>query len=218
MKEMPKFKFKLTVTEQDMQKAEQETKVSVGKVFQPGQYDLKITEFVHHTSANNPNGVSKTDPTWLVYKVVLGGIDTRSISTFILVPTKDLLFNSPKYPKLMATKFRAFLNAVGLPSHTDQIENVVNYLTHEPGDMVGRDVTATIGYTGNYIRYNKDERTFSLVNRKGVEILEGTTFADRDAAIAQAMELGLELKSFPEVTRFIAKTVEAPAQTGTDKW
>lgn len=216
-KAMPKFTFKPSITDEDLKKAEQETKVaSVGKIFKPGQYHLKITEFVHHTSETNPNGVSKADPTWLVYKMVVGGIDTRSISTFVLVPTKDLTFNVgvSKNPKFMAIKFVEFLRAVGLPDNVDAMGNVLQYITEKPEGLVGRDITVTIGYTGNHVMYNPENRQYSLLNRRGKEIVEGASFADRESAIAQAMELGLDIKSFPEITRMAAR----PADTTGNDW
>lgn len=211
---MPKFNFKPTLTEQDMLKAEKETKASGGKVFQPGQYDLKITEFALNATEKNPEGTASGDKSWLVFKLVLGGIDSRSINTFVLLPTRDLTYNKPgsKNPKLMGIKLREFFRALGLDPSVEKMPETLQKLINNPEIIIGQPITVKIGYQGPYVAYDAATRLCSLVDRNGGDtILPGETFPDRDSAKAVAAEIGIldKLKAFPEVTRFIEAKVSA---------
>lgn len=202
---MPTFNFKSTVTEQEMQKLENESSVRVGKIFQPGTYDLKIVEFRHNVSEKNPTGVASGDPTWLVYKVILGGIDSRTISTFILLPTASDVYAKPgmKNPRLMFIKCREFFKALGADASVDNFKNLLRVVIGKPESLTGSEVKVVIGYQGNYLQYSADTKQYTIVDRRGKPLLPDRFYPDRDSAQVDAAELGIEIKAFPEVSRFI---------------
>lgn len=218
---MPVYTFTPGITEKELLKVEQESKTSISKIFQPGDYTLKIVEFAHGISARNPSGTARRDPSWRNYKIVLGGLDTRTIYSNILIPTRDLIFGSKsdKYHALPATNLRKFFRALGLPTDVEKIGDVVQGLLANPAILVGAEVAVVIGYKKPYIKYNPELRTFFLVSAKGAELFPGQSFTDRPSAEAEAAANEIERQSFPEVLRYTPKGDEAAAiATDLDSW
>ncbi len=203
--EIKTFNLKSTISEAEFKAAEP---VKVGKVFSPGKYDLQIIEASLNTSEANPEGRSKGDPTWLVYRIKLGDALGRSITTFVLAPTEDLTYKKPGMKKehrlLMANKFKEFVKGIGENASVDNLGNVLNKLFASPEALVGKVATALIGYKNNYISYNPESKSYQIVNRKGESVIK-RTYQDRDAAVADSAELGIEIQLFPEVTRFLER-------------
>ncbi len=208
MTDMPKFNFKPTISEADLKKEELANKPEE-KFFRPGTHDVKILEASLNVTEANPTGRASGDASWLVIKLVLGGlIDKREIRTFVLVPTEDLLYKKPgmdkRYKLLMANKYREFLSALGENPEVGNLGNVLNTLFTDPSVLKGRVLKAVIGHVGNHLAYDPTTKTYGIVNKKEEPVIK-RTYPDRDAAIAESAELGIELKHFPEVRRFVKK-------------
>lgn len=197
-----KFNFKSTITEAEIQAAAPQ---QVSKFLEPGKYDVKITEASLNITESNPTGRSKGDASWLVVKVRLAVATGASILTYILVPTEDLTYKKPgmdpKYKFLMANKFKEFLRSIGENPSVDNIGNVLEKLFSNPANLVGKTAKISVGYQGNYLQYAQDSKTYTIVNKKGEPVIK-RQYADRDAAQAEAAELGIEIQKFPEVRKF----------------
>jgi hypothetical protein len=202
--EIKKFNLKSTVSDAELKAADP---VRVGKVFEPGIYDLEIKEAALNVTETNPEGRAKGDPSWLVYKIVLGDTNGRTIRTFVLTPTEDVVYKKPGMKKehrlVVAQKLREFFRALKEKDSLDDIGGVLNKLFVDPTALVGRVLKTRIGYKGNYIQYQPDTKTYGVVDKKGTPVLK-RTYPDRDAAIAETAELGIEVTSFPEVLKFLS--------------
>ena len=222
MKKLDFKKFDPGLTEEDMQKAEQESTAGAGKVFQPGIYDLKVLEFKHNITERNPEGAAKNDPSWLVFKLVLGGLDNRTISSYPLIPTRDLLFNAAnsKNPKLMGIKFREFLRSLGVDPNTNTIGEVIEDLVSKPQRIVGAGVKVKIGYSKPYVKYDPTTRLYSIMDKNGEPLLADRSYTDLDGARADAaITLNLTIdKSFPEVLRYLEAAEKQAKHTGAQDW
>lgn len=211
MSEIKKFKFMSVASEKEIQEAA----APVRKSFSPGKYDLKIIDAALNITDRNPTGTSPSDPTWLVYKVVLGGIGDKSINHYVLVPTATERFGAPgtKNPLFMFLKFREFLSGIG--EDPTKVQELLEPLFSDPIALVGKEVSVEIGYEGPHARYNENDKTFSVVDTDDTTELLSDRFPDRDSATAAAaVQLKKELKNFTKVRKFVAR----PKQNDGQEW
>ncbi len=205
---MPKFNFKSSITEQDLIKEEAKTDF-VSKFFDPGEYDLQIIDAKLNITEKNPTGMSSGDPTWAVFNITFGGIDDRTINSYILVPTVSEVYRKPgmKNPLLMIRMFREFLRGVGLSSEVKDLPKILNGYFKDPSALIGLSSKVVIGHEGPHAKYNKESKTYTVVDMKEEKNLLEGEFADRDSAIAAAAEIALELKPFTKIKKYIAQPV-----------
>lgn len=207
MVEIPKINFKSSLSEEEYQKLEQER--PVGRFFDPGDYDLKILSVARNITERNPNGVSAADPTWSVFCVTLGGIDTRTIKHYLLAPTVSDLFKSPTAKTkqaqfIMAKKFRDFMRGVGADPRKVDMAAFSDVLHRQTDSLTGIPVSVTIGYSGPHLERVLEPKGYVVVDRRGVpvEVLDGTIYPDVDSAKAAALSVNIKISGFPEVLRF----------------
>lgn len=194
---MPVFKFKSTISDEDLQKAT----AKVPKSFAPGNYKLAIKEATLH-------GVSQKDNTWVTFKLVLGAIDGRTINHYVMVPTERPEFNpGSKNPYFLFTKFQEFMASMG---EATDLKKIKLSLFEKPEKLVGRELDLDIGYEGYHLVREGD--AFKVVDRYGKDVKSSdgsiATYVDRDSAIVGAAELGIDVKRFPSVVKFHAKAAE----------
>ena len=210
MTTMPKFDFsQMDVTDEEVQKASEK---SSPKFFFPGNYDLKIKSAT--IGKQNVN-----DPTWFSVQLTLGGIDEREIRTFLMVPTKTAKFNKPglKNPLFLYIKFVAFMAGIGQQISVKTLKTVVPKVLGDLNNLIGKAVNVDIGYDGYYIGRTAD-KTFTIMEKSGKVLKESGEYADRDGAIADAAELGINIKSFPEVLKFNPTEAQPEEDSDTPGW
>lgn len=220
MSSIPKFNFKSTVSELEMQAIENKPRGSTQ--FEPGQYDLKIIDAQIHIKEGQRNpGRSDTDPNWIVVKLTLGGINDKSIQHYLLVPTITDVYRKPgsNNPLAVMGMFRKFLRSIGIDPENN-MSKILNDNFADVSALIGKTATVKIDFEGNHAKYNPVDRTYTVVDMAETKQLLPNSFPDRDSAKAAAAELGLELKNFTKIKEFIPKENESKveAQSTTDGW
>lgn len=205
--EMPKFNFnfKTDLSEQDLVKAEN---FGSFKQFEPGSYDLQIINAKFHKP-------SESDPTWGIAEVTFGGIDDRSIKSYVLFPTSHIEYRKHgiKNPLIMIGKFREFLRSIGVSPEISNLNSVMKEYFSDLSYLIGLTANVVIDYEGNHLAYDPATKEYALVDKKGNR-LSDASYTDRDAAKADAAELGTELKNFTKIVRFNPRALI----TKSDAW
>ncbi len=192
---MPSFNFKSSFSEADVVK-DATSGAKEQKVFQPGTYDLKVLTAEYHQQMS--------DQTWSGYKLSLG-IDTRSIRTYVSVPTSSPLYSRPgaKPTMFLFHKFRDFLRGLGEDASVDNLNKTIQKLFADPSKLVGKVLKVTIGYKGPHSVY-VEKGVYKLVDKDGKEVVPNT-FPDRDSVKAFAAVNGTLLEDFPEILKVHVK-------------
>lgn len=195
---MPKFNFKSTVSEADVQKDVSSKKSTL---FSPGTYDLKVVgaEF---------KGPMKGDSSWLSYQVTLGGIDDRKIRVFLAVPTSGPYYTKPggKPTMFLFHKFREVVKAFGEDSSVDALNRTINKLFKDPSNLEGKVLKVDIGYPSYYAQFIPQEG-FKLMNKQGTPVVD-TVFPDRDSVIVYGASENIKVAQFAEVLKYHEKVVK----------
>lgn len=204
MTDMVKFNFRSNLSEKEIVKNEEESKSKDPKSFKPGTYELKIIS----AEFNKPLA---GDTSWLSYKIRLGS-DTRSIGSYVSVPTSGPFYNKPgmdpKNKMFMFHKFREFLKSLGEESSVESLNRVISKLFKDPSALVGKALKVDVGYKGPHSVY-VEKGQYKIVDKSGTKDLSDQIFPDRDSAKAHAASLGMVLQDFPEVIKLHARPVEA---------
>lgn len=152
---LPKFNFANSEIKStaDLQKAK-DAEGSTGKHFRPGIYELKGVKVEYQGPAK--------DKTWHKYLFTWEGAGGKVATDQIMVPTSKVTFTVAKgsgkseESLFMFNKLTAFVESVfGVVL---VIETLADSLTQVFGNIekqfVGKTVSATIGYKGNYLKYD----------------------------------------------------------------
>lgn len=207
MSSIPKFKLsKATIkTEAELQEklAQQETKF---KYLNPGKHDVTIKAVTYEGAARDPN--------WGKFKMVLEGMGGKTTTSYLTVPISDIEYRNPdsgKVSTFLYTKFRQFMQALGVAVTVETLEDVLNANFSNPDKtLVGRAITIDLGFDGNYVKYvGKDEAGLSVLH---IVMKDGSTladakgkslvFSDRDSAMAHAEANGIRIQEYSSVLEY----------------
>lgn len=220
---LPKFNLKqsnLKITQDDLQK---ELDKKGGKGFEPGNYDLKITEAGFHKNKDTGE-ITASDPSWLNVKVVFASADERTTTTWIQVPTTSVQYTSPgkKPTYFVFKKFAEFMAGIGHSVTVDNLAEVVPALFTDPSKLVGKVANVEIGYEGAHaVKQEDGSLAIARANGSLVETDDGVLTAP-DFASAKILAEGLKLKlSYANIVKYTPKKVKAApaaAPASDDGW
>lgn len=212
MTDIPKFNFKSTATEADIQKTEEDSKKNEPSMFKPGTYDLKVLSAEYHKPLAG-------DPTWHGYQLKLGS-DTRSIRLYVSVPTSGPEYKKPgmdpKHKMILFHKFREVLRGLGEDPSVDALNKTINKLFSKPTALVGKVLKVDVGYKGPHAQYI-EKGVYKLVDRDGKEMIP-QTFSDRDSVVAHAAMLGKQVDLFVEILKIHKNDSQTTEVKQTDPW
>jgi len=174
---MPVFSFNQSTIKTDAELdsllgAEGGGKVFEDKFFKPGTHQVTIKSVVYQGTAN--------DDRWGKFLLTLEGTNSKTMTDKILVPLQGPVFTSAKSGKNTGypyKKFKNFMSALGIEISVPTLESaVIESFTSPDTVLVGRSVSANMGYDSNSIGYEgKDEAGIKLYN---ITMRDGSTLAN----------------------------------------
>lgn len=211
------FNFKGSNIYGEMTAEEVEKELNKGKGFDPGTYDVEVTNVEYHKNAVSGSIYSDKDPTWVNAKITLSN-GAQSKTVFLLVPTQKITFNetNSKAPTYVFQLFRQFMNGIGetVESNAAGLQAVVpkyfGNLARTP--LKGKMMRVVIGFNGNYVKRENDSE-FKICDRDGKQIVD-SIFTSAEEALMYASEKDIRLvknkdgKFYPEILSYIPKKVE----------
>lgn len=128
------------------------------KVLRPGNYDLAVGEV-------KILGAARQDSSWMNVRVILNGtgeLSHKTISKFLLVPMTSRLSYQKEDGSESGFPLKQLLDtlsALGIQATPKQIPTIVqqNFAPEKLGALVGRNVSATVGYNKPHAKYVRDE-------------------------------------------------------------
>ena len=200
---IPKFSFSGSTikSEEDLASLEGGAKRE-DKYFRPGTYQLNITKVEYQGSAS--------DDRWGKFLLHLEGTGGKTIRSQIMVPFRDVAFlgKSGKNTGYPYSKFKNFMSALGIAVTVPTLETVLTEVFTNPDKtLVGRDISANIGYQGNYVGYmGKDEagiKKYNITMKDGSVLSDASgkamTFPEFEAALHHAEVKNIEGRRFVDV-------------------
>lgn len=199
---MPKFSFNQSTVKTDAEldqllAAEGGGRQYEDKYFKPGTHQVTIKSAIYQGTAN--------DDRWGKFLLTLEGTNGKSMTDQVLVPLQGPVFTSVKSGKNTGypyKKFKNFMGALGITITVPTLESVVvESFTAPDKVLVGRSISANMGYDGNSIGYaGKDEAGIKLYNitmRDGSTLANAAgktiTFPERAAAVEYAEQQNIQL-------------------------
>lgn len=199
---MPKFNFSQSTikTEEELQSLLGEEgggRQYEDKYFKPGTHQVTIKAVVYQGTAN--------DDSWGKFLLTLEGTNGKTMTDQVLVPLQGPVFTSAKSGKNTGYPYKKFKNvmgALGINITVPTLEAAVIESFSAPDTvLVGRSVSANMGYDGNSIGYGgKDEAGIKLYN---ITMKDGSTlsnaagqtitFPERAAAVEYAEHHNIQL-------------------------
>jgi hypothetical protein len=195
---MLEFQFqKIDLTQEQL---DEKAKGSGSKFMGPGVYDVEI-------KSAKWTGPAK-DETWQKLEVVLGDATGKEIKTTVLVPTArvEYVTAETKNPYFVFKKFQEFVQALGVLVKLDakELNKVLPKLFGDVNKLVKKQVKITVAYQKPHVARNSEGK-FYIAKADGTRLqIQGladeVVFEDRDSAVAEGLNFGLNLtKIFPNV-------------------
>lgn len=183
--------------------------------FKPGKHEVEITSVEY-------KGAVESDDTWHKFRVVFQGTFGKEISELFLVPTKDVILNTKDGEKSAYPyrKLKDFMSAVGVELSLTTLGATLGKYFGEKSQLVGMNLSIETAFTGPHVKYmGKDEagnNTYQIVNRRE-EAIDDAVFADYASAKKAAEDLGIALKGFVDVTKYVGSSTPNVAEKATTK-
>lgn len=205
MTSIPKFNFSGSTikTDEELEQKLAETGNNGGKYFRPGKHTVTIASVEYQGPAK--------DDSWGKFLLKLEGTGEKSTTAQVIVPFKDVMYTakSGKPTTYMFKRIQNFMKALGVELKISNLQDVLTaWFTNPSKTLVGKEVVVNIGYNGNHIAYDgKDSdgnAQFVIKMRDGSVQLDSKTltpllFSTRDAAMAMAESLNIEIQEYSSV-------------------
>ncbi len=208
MVDIPKFSLKgaKIKTEAELNAKLAETKTG-SKYLRPGVHDVTIASAEYQGKAKDDN--------WGKFLLTFKGLRDQTTTAMLLVPISDIEYRTAdgKVTTFLYTKFRRFMEALGVAVTVENLEDTLNtYFANPSKALVGQNLTIKLDYDGNHVKYaGKDE---AGKNRYVIQMKDGTqiagadkkvlTFGDFDSAMAHVEANQITVQEYPSVLDYTA--------------
>lgn len=214
MSELPQFdlsqmSFK---TDEELNASEGGVAKKETKLFEPGQYDLKIT-------AVEFTGMAEKDPSWGKFRFELSGTGEKMLRETVMVPYKDVKYGSSG-TMLPFRRLKNFLESLGYDVKVETLQDTLKKVFTKPDRLLHRHVRADVGYERAYIKYagkghDGVSSLFEIVQKDKSVLTEAgapVRFPSREAAQNYAEVRSIQIQRFTNVLQYQKST-----QDVTDK-
>ena len=247
--ELPKFKFGKEVTSKSVEAA---LKPQEYVNFKPGTIDLKLHSIEAMGEAKDPTWFKlkfffvspetvdvksetkkKGDGTEFISKTAFDkdGNEVPSINEFSMIPTKSILYMCAdgKARGFALQNLVNLLLGFGI-TITDFKKDIPALFSGDLSEMVGKTVSATLGYRGNriikiddlFVIVDKADKPLTLIDSDDAETIENS-FVSRDIAESSYMATGLPpLQKYLNILKFnpgkVVEVKDVKADESTSDW
>ncbi len=224
MAQLPKFNF----ANSDIKTTEaltklQEEQTTTSKHFRPGQYELKCVKAEYQ-------GQSDADKTWAKVLLTWEGVGGKSIRDQIMVPTTKVTFTTKNKKGVVEERLfkfeilKSFMAAIGVDLQIETLADTLQqYFTNVEKSLVGKTMSAVIGYRGNYLAFdgNNEDGTSRII----VKMTDGTAltgsqgvlvYPDYEAAqnACDAAKPAIAISRFTEIRTYVPSATKLKAVAG----
>lgn len=225
--DVPKFNLSNSMlNEADFNTGLADLDKSSSKGFEPGNYNVKITDIGYHKNKDTGSINCSGDESWFNVVVTLQSADGRVKKNYIQVPTRSPFYKGKggKETLFPFKKLQEFLAGMGMYLDYHNYTKVIPKLFGDESalaQLMGEELSIDIGYTGPHAKYVEQGKYQLVIQGKPYEEAGVVKeFPDRDAVkLFAAVNLNKpNVQTFPEITKTHAKPERKEAKKADTAW
>lgn len=213
--EMPKFDFsEMDIkSETEFEAAAAEEGTNKRTWFDPGKYDVVIDEIEYQ-------GAPKGDSNWGKLAVTFKGTGERSITSFVLLPFRDIKYGKKKtlFP---FKQFKQFCSALGNNVTIETLPDTMKQVFSRPEKLKGATLSIEVGFRKGFVKYAgktaDGQNVHKLHTQDGNVVCDSSNqpilFPDRAAAFNYATENNIAVDEYANVLNYSAAATGSGLQT-----